>query len=126
MGFEVYMPMWMQGILGLPASMGGFVVTPSSLMWVVASFITGGLLAKYRPRLILFWSLLLLTIGSFVLAIVPETTQFALFLVIAAFLGLGFGVTITTTTVVSQNSVARIKLVWRPHLIRFVGRWGRH
>lgn len=107
MGFEVYMPMWMQGILGLPASMGGFVVTPSSLMWVVASFITGGLLAKYRPRLILFWSLLLLTIGSLVLAIVPETTQFALFLVIAAFLGLGFGVTITTTTVVSQNSVAK-------------------
>lgn len=107
MGFEVYMPMWMQGILGLPASMGGFVVTPSSLMWVVASFITGGLLAKYRPRLILFCSLLLLTIGSLVLAIVPETTQFALFLVIAAFLGLGFGVTITTTTVVSQNSVAK-------------------
>lgn len=41
MGFEVYMPMWMQGILGLPASMGGFAVTPSSLMWVVASFIAG-------------------------------------------------------------------------------------
>ncbi|MFD1317255.1 MDR family MFS transporter [Loigolactobacillus zhaoyuanensis] len=107
MGFEVYMPMWMQGILGLPASMGGFVVTPSSLMWVVASFITGGLLAKYRPRLILFWSLLLLTLGSIILALVPQTTQFSLFLVIAAFLGLGFGVTITTTTVVSQNSVSQ-------------------
>ncbi|MFC6171192.1 MDR family MFS transporter [Loigolactobacillus jiayinensis] len=110
MGFEVYMPMWMQGILGLPASMGGFVVTPSSLMWVVASFITGGLLAKYKPRLILFWSLLLLTLGSLVLAILPETTQFSLFLVVAAFLGLGFGVTITTTTVVSQNSVTHDKI----------------
>ncbi|WP_191980621.1 MDR family MFS transporter [Loigolactobacillus backii] len=107
MGFEVYMPMWMQGILGLPASMGGFVVTPSSLMWVVASFITGGLLAKYTPRFILFWSLALLACGSFVLAVLPETTSFSTFLIVAAFLGLGFGVTITTTTVVSQNSVSK-------------------
>ncbi|KRM93040.1 MDR family MFS transporter [Loigolactobacillus rennini] len=107
MGFEVYMPMWMQGILGLPASMGGFVVTPSSLMWVVASFITGNLLAKYRPRLILFGSLTLLTVGSLILALVPETTHFVTFLVIAGFLGLGFGVTITTTTVVTQNSVSQ-------------------
>lgn len=107
MGFEVYMPMWMQGILGLPASMGGFVVTPSSLMWVVASFITGNLLAKYRPRLILFGSLTLLTVGSLILALVPETTHFVTFLVIAGFLGLGFGVTITTNTVVTQNSVSQ-------------------
>ena len=39
MGFNVYMPMWMQGILGLPASMAGFVLTPSSIMWVIASLL---------------------------------------------------------------------------------------
>lgn len=110
MGFNVYMPMWMQGILGLPASMAGFVLTPSSIMWVIASLFAGSLLVKYQLRLILFWSLLILVIGSFMLAIVPETTHFIQFLVIAAFIGIGFGMVITTTTVVSQNSVTKDKI----------------
>lgn len=105
MGFEVYMPMWMQGILGLPASMGGFAVTPSSLMWVVASFIAGRLLVKYAPNQILRGSLAILLVGCGLLLIIPSTAAFYKFLLIAGFLGLGFGMSITTTTVVAQNTV---------------------
>jgi EmrB/QacA subfamily drug resistance transporter len=106
MGFEVYMPMWMQGILGLPASMGGFAVTPSSLMWVVAAFIAGRLLVKYAPNQILRGSLTILLVGCGVLLMIPSTAAFYKFLLVAGFLGLGFGMSITTTTVVAQNTVA--------------------
>lgn len=104
-GFEVYMPMWMQGILGLKASMGGFVVTPSSVVWIFASFLAGSLLTKYTPQKVLNLSLSILVVGSLILTLLPIGTTFSLFLMISAFLGLGFGLTITTTSVTSQSVV---------------------
>lgn len=109
-GFEVYMPMWMQGILGLKASMGGFVVTPSSIMWIFASLWAGRLLVKYAPRTILTGSLCILLVGSLILALVPQTTPFWFFLLVAAGLGTGFGLIITTTTVTAQSSAGDDKV----------------
>ncbi|MDT3393183.1 MAG: MFS transporter, partial [Bacillota bacterium] len=93
----------MQGILGLKASMGGFVVTPSSVMWIFASLWAGQLLVKHAPRTILTGSLCILLVGSFILALVPQTTPFWFFLLVAAGLGIGFGLIITTTTVTAQS-----------------------
>lgn len=45
-GFEFYLPIWMQGILGEPATAAGFAVTPSSILWILGSFVTGHLLTK--------------------------------------------------------------------------------
>ena len=45
-GFEFYIPTWMQGINGTNASLAGFAVTPSSLMWIVGSFLIGGMLGR--------------------------------------------------------------------------------
>lgn len=104
-GFEAYMPMWVQGILGLGASLGGFAITPSSLMWVVGSIIVGRLIVKVAPQKMVRLALILLIVGALVLALVPETTPYWGFLTIAAFLGLGFGVVITTTTVRAQAVV---------------------
>jgi EmrB/QacA subfamily drug resistance transporter len=109
-GFESYMPMWMQGILGLPASMGGFAVTPSSLMWIIGSFLAGHLLVKWSPKHVLTIALAWLLVGATALAIVPVTTPFVAFLVIAGWLGLAFGLIITITTVTVQNSVAQSEI----------------
>lgn len=103
MGFEVYLPTWMQGLLGLPASMAGFVVTPSSVLWIVGSFIAGKLIATWSPKKIINFSLCFILIGSLAMALVPETTNYWWFYPIAAVSGIGFGITITTTTVTAQN-----------------------
>ena len=70
--------MWMQGILGLKASMGASV-TPSSIMWIFASLWAGQLLVKHAPQRILMGSLAILLGGSIVLALVPQTTPFWFF-----------------------------------------------
>lgn len=106
-GYEAYMPMWVQGILGLGASLGGFAITPSSLMWIVGSFVAGRLLVKVAPRWIIALALVDLIFGSFVLALVPEATPYWFFLIIAACLGFGFGLVITTTTVRAQAVVTK-------------------
>ncbi|WP_461227449.1 MDR family MFS transporter [Lacticaseibacillus suihuaensis] len=105
-GYEAYMPMWVQGILGMDASFGGFAITPSSLMWIIGSFVAGRLLTRWSARRILAVAMTLLLAGSLILALVPEATPYWFFLVVAGGLGLGFGMVITTTTVRAQATVA--------------------
>lgn len=106
-GFEAYMPMWVQAILGMRPSEAGFVITPSSLMWIVGSFIAGRLILKYKPQKILTGTLLWLMIGAVVMATNPIDATFEWFLIWAAFMGVAFGIIITTTTVTVQNVVPK-------------------
>ena len=104
-GFEFYLPMWMQGILGEPATAAGFAVTPSSILWILGSFVTGNLMSKISIRKLLFMSLSFLFVGNFLFIIVPNTTPFLFFFVISSICGFGFGTAITATTVASQTVV---------------------
>lgn len=104
-GFEVYLPDWTQGILGMKASMAGFAITPSSLMWIVGSFISGKLLGKLRPNQIINISLSLILIGAIAMVMLPAYTPFWSFLLISAICGTGFGITVTSTTIIVQNQV---------------------
>ena len=109
-GFEVYLPTWTQGILGLPASLAGFAVTPSSVLWIFGSFLAGKMLVKLKANQILRISLTILAIGSFLLAVIPASTPFVAFFFIAAILGVGFGITITSTLVISQQLVSKDRI----------------
>lgn len=104
-GFEAYIPTWMQGILGLSPSMGGFAVTPSSIVWIFGSFWAGHLIKKMAPNRIIYISLLFLLISGGALILATSTSPFVYFCALAAVAGLGFGLTITTTTVTAQTVV---------------------
>lgn len=104
--FNVYLPMWTQGLLGLRASMAGFAVTPSSIMWIVGSFIAGRMLAKSNPQKLLFFSLSILTVMGIAMVLLPQQTPFWVFLAFSTVFGIGFGTTITGSTVTSQSLVS--------------------
>lgn len=104
-GYEVYLPDWTQGILGLRASMAGFAVTPSSLMWIVGSFVAGKMMAKMTPKAIINASLAFVLVGAVIMILIPAETPFVAFLLISAICGVGFGITITTSTISVQNTV---------------------
>ncbi|WEV39574.1 MDR family MFS transporter [Lactobacillus sp. ESL0684] len=101
-GFEFYIPTWMQGILGTSATIAGFAVTPSSIMWVVGSFFIGGMLSRWGVRNTFFGLLSLLLVADVLLLIVPLHTPFWVFCVIATLNGFGFGSIITAAQVRSQ------------------------
>lgn len=104
-GFEVYLPDWTQGILGLRASMAGFAITPSSIMWIVGSFIAGKMVLTMRPQMIINVSLSFILVGAIAMTLLPAQTPFWSFLIIAAICGTGFGITNTSTTITVQNEV---------------------
>jgi len=106
MSISVYVPTWAQGILGVPASFAGFALTPSSIFWIIGSFVTSYLLAKWTPRHILYFSLSFIFVAGTWFALLPITTKFGWFFLITAISGFGFGIAMTTTTVTSQHLVA--------------------
>lgn len=104
-GFEFYIPTWMQGINATSASLAGFAVTPSSLMWIVGSFIIGGMLGKFGIKRTYDYMLLVLLIADLALILVPIYTPFWVFCVVAAFNGTAFGAIMTASQLRSQTIV---------------------
>lgn len=104
-GLDIYIPMWMQGVLGKSAGVGGLALAPLSVVWMIGSFLSGRLLSSRSLNGILVGGVTLTLIGSASLCLLPLHTPFAVFFIITSILGLGFGLTITTTTVGAQNSV---------------------
>ena len=106
-GFEFYIPTWMQGINGTNASLAGFAVTPSSLMWIVGSFLIGWMLAKWGIKVTYDYMLFLLILTDIVLLIVPIYTPFWVFCIVAGFNGIAFGAITTASQVRSQVLVGK-------------------
>lgn len=106
-GFEFYIPTWMQGINGTSASIAGFAVTPSSLMWIVGSFLIGGMLGRWGIKKTYDYMLLVLVLADLALILVPIYTSFWVFCVIAAFNGIAFGAITIASQVRSQVLVPK-------------------
>ena len=109
-GFEFYIPTWMQGINATSASVAGFAVTPSSLMWIVGSFLIGGMLGRWGIKKTYDYMLLILIIADLALILVPIYTSFWVFCLIAAFNGTAFWAITTALQVRSQVIVGRDKI----------------
>lgn len=104
-GVTVYLPMWVQGVLGYSATRSGFVLTPMSLVWTIGSFLCGKLLVKRGVR---FTSLagysLILIITLWLSLLQMDSPQFQLYL-ITTIQGMGFGLILTMSTVSVQSAV---------------------
>ena len=106
-GFEFYTPTWMQGINGTNASLAGFAVTPSSLMWIIGSFLIGGMLGRWGIKKTYDYMLAILVVADLVLILVPIYTPFWVFCIVAAFNGTAFGAITTASQVRSQVLVPK-------------------
>ncbi|WP_270781604.1 MDR family MFS transporter [Lactobacillus amylovorus] len=106
-GFGFYIPTWMQGINGTNASLAGFTVTPSSLMWFVGSFLIGGMLGRWGIKKTYDYMLAILVAADLVLILVPIYTPFWVFCIVAAFNGTAFGAITTASQVRSQVLVPK-------------------
>lgn len=110
MALDVYIPMWMQGVLGYSAGIGGLVLAPMSILWVYGSNVGGRWLASESVYKSLMKGLVITVVGSLSLTIVPSHAPFLVFALITSIIGVGLGATITLTIVSAQNSVAKNQL----------------
>ncbi len=104
-GLEFYIPTWLQGINGLPATLAGFAVTPSALMWVFGSFLAGDLMGRWGSQKFFDAAIALLIAADLALVFFPTYTPFWCFCVASFFHGTGFGAMATASQVQAQAVV---------------------
>lgn len=90
-GAIVYIPLFVQGVIGVSPSIAGYILTPMMLSIVVTTAIGGRLMSKISYRAILIPSLTLMMIGFILLSqMTVHTTQLQM-IIYMIITGLGMG-----------------------------------
>ncbi|MGG4169338.1 MDR family MFS transporter [Rossellomorea vietnamensis] len=100
-----YIPLWVQGVTGLNATMSGVTMLPMSITWPFAAVLSGKLMAKTSIGRITVMGISVITAGCLGLILFTEHTIVPLMMVVTAIIGFGFGLSLTAFTVAVQSSV---------------------
>lgn len=121
----IYLPLFLQGVLGISATDSGAVITPMTISSVIGASLAGFLIASIkRYHVITIVGSLIMTAGVFLLAtMTPSTSLFTagVYMVIA---GLGIGVYFSVLNLAAQNAIPRSRLGVGTGSVRFLGQLG--
>ncbi len=94
-GFNSYIPPFVQGVMGGTAVNAGAVLAPMSIGWPVGSTVSGRLILRFGYRPIVVIGTALVVVGSgLILLIGPNTSQpYIMAAMVVVGLGMGFGAT---------------------------------
>ncbi|HKV57774.1 MAG TPA: MFS transporter [Ktedonobacteraceae bacterium] len=124
-GLIIYLPLFLQGVLGESATYAGAVITPLTISSVIGAAAAGALVATFkRYQLITIIGGVIATVGVFLMTQMTISTsllQVAIFMVVA---GLGLGVFFSVLTLAAQNALPRTALGVGTGAVRFLGQLG--
>jgi EmrB/QacA subfamily drug resistance transporter len=104
-GAIMYVPLFMQGVVGASAANSGAVLTPMMLSLAVASTIGGQIISRSgRYKWAAVGGLAVMTIGLFLQARLDVHTTFAQALLAMIVIGVGIGLAMPTFTLAVQNA----------------------
>lgn len=104
----IYLPLYLQGVLGESATNSGEVITPLTISLVIGSAFSGFLIAKLgRYQGATVFGVVLLSLGTFLMSRMDASTTVLAasgFMIVA---GLGMGMFFPVQTLAAQNAVPR-------------------
>jgi EmrB/QacA subfamily drug resistance transporter len=124
-GLVIYLPLFLQGVLGVSATYAGAVITPLTLSSVVGAALAGmivTMLKRYQAVTII--GALIMTTGVFLLTRMTPSTgllEAAIYMVIT---GIGLGTFFSVLTVAAQNALPRSRLGVGTGAVRYMGQLG--
>ncbi|WML37550.1 MDR family MFS transporter [Clostridium sp. OS1-26] len=104
-GADVYMPIYMQNVLGFGATISGVSMAPMSVAWLMSSVILAKAIPKYGERVVIALSTIILVISCVLLPTLTVSSPLLLVIIYITIMGFGFGGSFTTLTIVVQSSV---------------------
>lgn len=108
-GTDVYLPVYIQSVLGFNATVSGLSLASMSISWILSSFVLSKTMQKYGERIVIFISTSIILISA-VLFYTLNSNSSLIFVIIYAFvIGFGYGGTLTTLTIVIQEAVSHDK-----------------
>ncbi|MDN3016256.1 MDR family MFS transporter [Paenibacillus sp. BSR1-1] len=109
-GAIMFVPMYMQGILGVSPTQAGSTMTPMMIAMIAASIIGGQLLLRFSFRSVLTAGMVLAGLGFYLMSTMgldsSEFTAYAYMVV----LGLGMGLVMPTLMIAIQNEFPKSQL----------------
>jgi EmrB/QacA subfamily drug resistance transporter len=110
-GTILYIPLFLQYVVGVTATNSGSLLTPLMMGWVVASIISGQMLSRLgRYKVLAIVGVILAAVGMFLMAQVSVTTGQGSVVLNMVILGLGMGTVIALFTIVVQNAFPIYKI----------------
>ncbi len=122
----IYLPFYLQGVLGESATNSGEVITPLTVSLTIGSAAAGFVIARIgRYHLITFIGSIILTIGVFLMTSMSATTPLldaTIFMIIA---GVGLGMFFSVTTLAVQNALPRRRMGVGTGAMRYLSALGQ-
>lgn len=100
-----YLPLWIQGVYGKPATYSGLVMIPLSVAWPLGSIMAGNWIYKKGLRFISAIGACFLLCSSIGFSFMTASTSIILFMVYTFMAGLSFGLSLTSITVAVSSAV---------------------
>lgn len=104
-GSEVYMPIYIQNVLGFRATISGLSMAPMSVSWLLSSVILAKAIPKYGEQVVTGSSMFILLIGCLILPALGLQSPLIIVIICTFIMGFGFGGCFTTMTITIQASV---------------------
>jgi EmrB/QacA subfamily drug resistance transporter len=106
-GSIVFVPLYLQGVLGYSATSSGNMQIPQSIAVMISSIIAGQLMSRWvgKYRVMGVISMLLICSGVFLLSRLTTFTPFWVVIIDICIIGFGMGITIPVFTLAIQNNV---------------------
>lgn len=109
-GAIMFVPMFMQGVLGVTPTQAGSTMTPMMIALIIASVIAGRLVLRIPYRSVMAAGMLIGSIGFLLMSTMGvHTTQLTAYSYMTV-LGFGIGLVMPIITIVVQNAFPREKL----------------
>ncbi len=109
-GAITYLPLYLQGVIGLTASRAGMALLFVSVAWTAGSLIAGQALNRFGYRALAVTSMLLLSIGYSLFVVFNDVLGIVSVAVSGTLIGTGMGMANLTTLIAVQNSVPRQRI----------------
>ncbi|MEW9699722.1 MDR family MFS transporter [Paenibacillus sp. SI8] len=109
-GAIMFVPLFMQGIVGISASASGTVMTPMMITMIIASIVSGQFIAKIGVRKQMFAGMIIMAVGFYLLSTMGIDTTKLLASSYMLILGLGMGLVMPILTLALQESFPKSEL----------------
>jgi predicted MFS family arabinose efflux permease len=124
-GLIVYLPLFLQGVLGVSATNAGAVITPMTVSSVIGAALAGFAITMLkRYQLITILSALIMTAGVFLLSRMTPTTDLLEAIIYMVIAGIGLGPFFSVLTIAAQNALPRTRLGIGTSAVRYLGQLG--
>lgn len=106
MGAVIYIPYFMQGVLGFSASYSSYLMIPMTISMMIGSAIAGNIMSKTgKYKWVAYTGLLFAAIGMYLLSTMKTDASIIQITINNLFLGAGLGMTMPVFSLTVQNAV---------------------